>query len=196
MDYLLAIDLETTGLNPDFHEIMQIGAYILDSNLNIIGTFDSFINIIYPERGIIKDFNVFEYTNINIENLKKSENIDIVLNKFINFVKLKTKLKDNELKNITIFGQNSKFDYDFLINAFKINHIEFPFDYHIINLESIYFIYHLIKYKNFPKQIRFKDISNEFKIINPQAHNAIGDIITTIGLLKSIRNNIKIEEIN
>jgi inhibitor of KinA sporulation pathway (predicted exonuclease) len=49
---LFAFDVETTGTNPDFFNIVQIGCLILDQNLNIEWEFSSYIKPSFGRRNV------------------------------------------------------------------------------------------------------------------------------------------------
>jgi len=136
MKYLLAVDLETTGLDPDWNEITQVGIILLDHNLGHIDHFKSLVRIDHPERGIQDGFNVFEYTGITPESLETAPSLEKVIDKLLRFVKKHTGLLNGDRKEITIFGQNTKFDMNFLESAFATVGKKWPFDYHNVDLAS------------------------------------------------------------
>lgn len=192
MKYLLALDLETTGLDHNYNEIIQIGAILLDKHLNQLGNFESFVCPVHPERGIEKrgkeEFNVYKYIGIESEDLKSAPPLHIVIEKFLKF--LRSKIKSKNLKHITIFGQNPKFDYLFLKEAFLKCAVEFPFNYHVIGLDSIYAFYGLIADNQLPSNIGLHRMCEKFGITNPKEHDAMADITVTISLLRVMLSDI------
>jgi DNA polymerase III epsilon subunit-like protein len=199
MKYLLGIDLETTGLNPNYNEITEIAVILLNEKLNIIDKFHSYINIDYPERGYenvinLKDgrkVDVYHYTHIDVEKLKTFPKLPDVMESFLSFIKDKT--KNAQKQDICLFGQNVKFDENFLRIAIKekTNNI-WPFDYHVISLDSIYTIYYYKKYNKLPTSICLKDMCKEFNVVNLRTHSATEDVTTSVAILQCLVNYIKI----
>lgn len=184
MKFLLAIDLETTGLKPGYHEITQIAAIMLDKNLNELGTFNTFVKIDHPDRGLENNFNVFEYTGITLESLKKAPVLKEALRSLETFVR--SKIGDVNLKQVVIFGQNPAFDKSFLEKAFNDQGWLFPFDFHVVALESMFIHQYLIKNGEIPTDICLKDICKSAGVENKQKHNAMSDIRASVESLQNI----------
>jgi DNA polymerase III epsilon subunit-like protein len=184
MKHLLAVDLETTGLRPDFHEITQIAAILMDKNLNELGSFETLVRIEHPERGVEGNFNVFEYTGINPEDLRHAPLLKDTLRSLETFVRSKT--ADMELKKVIMFGQNPTFDKGFLEAAFMRQGWKFPFDFHVLALESMFVYHHLLKTGELPNDIGLKDICKVAGVENKQKHNAMSDIRATVDALHKL----------
>lgn len=96
-DNIVVLDLETTGLNPQVNEIIEICAWhFCDGVLK-----SKFVRRIKPERYITSD--IMRLTGITMEDLKDCETIDNVLPEFIDF-----------LSDYPLVGYNIDFDYRFL----------------------------------------------------------------------------------
>jgi DNA polymerase-3 subunit alpha (Gram-positive type) len=96
----VAFDIETTGLNPKYEKIIEIGA-IKVRNGEIVETFSTFIN---PAKSL--PANIVELTGIHDEDVKNAPYIDEVLDKFIEFT-----------KDDILLGHNLIFDYSFIKKA-------------------------------------------------------------------------------
>jgi DNA polymerase-3 subunit epsilon len=103
-DYTL-IDIETTGLNPIFDEIIEIGAIKYRNNVPV----DTFSTLIKPSEPI-DDF-IIELTGITNEMLENAPDIVPVLDEFYKFI-------SNEI----IVGYNVNFDINFLYDELLNNH--------------------------------------------------------------------------
>ena len=197
MKYLLAVDLESTGLIPNYHEIMQIAIILLDLELNVIAEYNSLVQIQYPERGyatIIDEQNVFQFAGINPKHLKFAPTMEEVLTQILDLIRNKTKLKNEELRHVTLFGQNTKFDMCFLEAAFAKCGIKFYFDYHNVDLVSAFTVYSLVKKNTLPERLGLHHICKKLNIINVKEHNAVSDITTTVSLFKNIIQQLKEEK--
>lgn len=196
----MAIDLETTGLTPGYHEITEIGCMLLGQYLDTIDTFHSFVKINYPERGLenlIDDkknnrkINVFEYTHINPKKLTKAPSPIEVAQSFLSWIKKHTGEIDK--RDICLFGQNTKFDENFLRIMIKTDAKElWPFDYHVISLDSVYFMYYYKKYGKLPPSISLRAMCEEFKIINLKEHAATQDMTTSVALLRCLSSYLRV----
>jgi len=182
MKYLLAIDLETTGLRPEYHEITQVGAILLDRSLAELGVFESLVRIEHPERGLENGFNVFEYTHIDPKDLEKAPKPKEVLRNLETFVRSKT--GSMNLGEVSIFGQNPKFDSSFIEAAYNSLGWKYPYDFHVIGLESVYAFHQFQKNGSLPTGIRLKDICKKTGVKNEQAHDAVADIRATVEALR------------
>ena len=187
--YILAVDLETTGLDPTLNEITEIGAILLDEKLNEVGRFNDYVNVKHPERGIREEngkvFNVWEYTGINPDELKDHMPIKEVLRDFVDWVKEET--QNSSLKNVYLFGQNVSFDASFLKQEFKRSKMRYPFDYHMISLESVFAGYHLATQGKLPERMGLDYIMKYLNVKQEgRAHSAMSDIINTINALRKL----------
>lgn len=190
MKYLLAVDLETTGLSPETDEIIQIGAILFDSGLNNIGQFESLIR---PKKElkeyITEKFNPFIYSNISEKKIARASSLNKVLCNFMEFINKKTKEKEHN--NLCLLGQNVQFDIAFLNNAFKQENIKWTFDFHNVDLVSAFTIFYLVKFGKLPESIHLKSICEYFNIEGINFHNAHDDIIATAAAFKFILNQLK-----
>jgi DNA polymerase-3 subunit epsilon len=99
-DYVI-IDIETTGLDTTFDEIIEIGALRVKDNKII----DSFTSLVKPVYEI--DEYITELTGITNEMLENAPKIDKVIPKFRQFI-----------SNSILVGHNVNFDINFLYDAF------------------------------------------------------------------------------
>lgn len=112
-DNYVVLDIETTGLDSDFDEIIEIGA------LKVVGgkIVDIFNELVKPN-ACISDF-ISNLTGITNEMLVDARQIDEVLPRFIQFA-----------KNMVIVGHNINFDINFIYdNTIKVLDIPFSNDY-------------------------------------------------------------------
>lgn len=104
----IVFDLETTGLNPNTHEIIEIGAVRINKNFD---THISFQALIKPNKNLPSK--ITEITGITQENLDShGENIDKVLLEFVDFI-----------GDLRLVAFNADFDMQFLRAAVKSNYV-------------------------------------------------------------------------
>jgi DNA polymerase-3 subunit epsilon len=179
----LAVDLETTGLNPAYNEITQIGAILLDSKLEELGEFETLVRIEHPERGLEGGFDVFAYTGINPEDLKSAPTLRESLRNLEVFVRSHVGFG---MKDVVVFGQNPRFDVGFIEAGYKKQGWKYPFDFHVLGLESMYVYHQLRKTGKMPPDITLKGICKTAGVKNAKAHNAIADIRATVEAMKKM----------
>lgn len=92
------IDLETTGLSPLIHEILEIGIIRIDAH----GTITTFQELVSP-KGFISEENE-KIHGISLAMVKNEAKIEDVLPRCLDFI-----------KNATLVGHNVQFDCGFLI---------------------------------------------------------------------------------
>lgn len=100
----VVFDFETTGLNKQSDEIIEIGA-VKVYNGEIVDNFASFIS---PKKNI--PAKITELTGIDNEMVKDAPKIDEIINDFINFI-----------GDSVLVAHNASFDYGFLKSALKLN---------------------------------------------------------------------------
>jgi DNA polymerase III epsilon subunit-like protein len=198
MKNILALDVETTGLRAGYHEIIQIGAIFLNGQLDEIATFQSLVRPVYPKRGYHKRdkeiFSVYEYTGISEEDVSSAPELKQVLEKLVKW----TKKHHGNLTEITILGQNTRFDMSFLEASFKKIKQEFPFDYHCLDLVTLYTAYSLIHYGRLPDTVKLKDICKQMGATLPDgtwvfghAHHALHDARMTWCMFRQIIGRLR-----
>lgn len=100
MDRYIAVDVETTGLNPAWDRLIEIGA-VRYENGQAVSKFEEFI---YPGTNLPE--RIIEITNITDDMLKDARSEADVINDFIDFI-----------GDDVILGHNIMFDYSFLKTA-------------------------------------------------------------------------------
>ena len=105
-DTFVSFDLETTGLDPKFNEIIEIGAVKIEKG-EITGEFSELVK---PEKGI-PEF-ITNLTGIKSSDVENSRSVDEVISSFLDFS-----------KGFMLLGQNVGFDMSFLRNAAKYKNI-------------------------------------------------------------------------
>jgi DNA polymerase III subunit epsilon len=93
----IAVDIETTGLKCDYHEIIEIAAVKVVNGTAI----DYFKSLVKPKKKLPKK--ITEITGITNENLMNEQSIDLVLPKFIEFI-----------LDYPLIAHNASFDLGFI----------------------------------------------------------------------------------
>jgi DNA polymerase III epsilon subunit family exonuclease len=160
----LFLDLETTGLNPGYQEICEIGALLVSqSDLKVIKTFDRKVKPEHIETASPEALKICGYTP----------------EKWVDAISLKEGLTElSELAHgAVLMGFNVTFDWAYLQAGFNQVGLPDPFYYHRVDVMSAVFA----KYYNNQKFNKFslRECCQYFGITNRHAHTALADAEAT-----------------
>ena len=175
------VDLETTGLNPNYNEIIDIGLILIDKDLNEIGRFNSKVLPLYPKRinPEARKINGFDLIVWEKENALSSEEATKKLIAFLSNFKRKP----------YFIAFNSWFDSAFLSNLFRTYDYRFDnwFDYKVFDIPSM-----ALACGYFPEGENFNDdlakllnVTPETK--NPLLHTGESGVNYNYAILKSLQ---------
>ena len=167
-DNFVVLDLETTGLDSLFDEIIEI-AMLKVKNGKVV---DSFESLIKPSSQI--DSFIEDLTGITNEMLSNAPSLTDVL----------PKAKDFIGKNI-ILGHNVNFDINFLYDAFE-DILDEPLRNDFVDTLRL-------ARKALPelKHHRLNDIAQALNVVPTGAHRALADCQTTFDCFFAIKNQFK-----
>jgi len=175
---LAFIDVETTGLNPDLHEIIDLGVVLVRQvpqegkgpALEVVGELEYKI---IPER----------LFNADPESLKIN---GYTPEKWASALPLKEVMEDFavQTKSASFVAHNVAFDLEFIKRAFERSGVKSEMHYHRIDTISMAFakLYHNPKVEKF--SLRF--LCEYFGIKNENAHTALSDARATFELYKKL----------
>lgn len=161
------IDIETTGLDTEYDEIIEIGALRVRNN-EIVDKF----NVLIKPKYEIDDY-ISELTGITNEMLKNAPSIDDIMSEFLDFI-----------GNDILVGHNVNFDINFLYdNSINILNKAICNDY----IDIMRIARSLLKEL---KHHRLLDLVNYYKIEVQGIHRALLDCNLTKQLLDKLQINI------
>lgn len=127
---ILLFDIETTAPDPDKDPIIQLSAVLLDKdNLLEKDNFNSYVRVSLLDGTITAHADIL---NIEFEALRKSPKIYDVIKQFRDHFGTKALLASHNTVNLF-----------FLKNAFKKAALPFDYDYHLLDLWTLGYIYTL-----------------------------------------------------
>ena len=101
---LLFVDVETTGLNPDRHGVIQLAALHEGSQ---------FVARVNPGKAVLYDKEALKVNGIKKKKIKKFPKSSVVMDNFVQWMKKEINPYDKNDKFIAV-GYNVKFDVEFL----------------------------------------------------------------------------------
>ncbi len=180
---LLLIDIETTGLDVNRHEIIQLAAVLLDRKT--LKEKKSFVFYARPTKWRARDRESMAVNKIIWEMVKTAPSLKSVLRKF------------NRM-----FGKNAIFshyagimDITFMQRAYEKSRMRWPFDHHYFNIWGLFYTFLALKNKlKSRKQFAgfgLEDCLKYFKIAVPgNLHDALVDCRMEAEVLRRVIKNI------
>ena len=176
------VDVETTGLNPNYHEMIDIGIIIINQNLEIKGQYFSKVLPSFPERidPMAQNINGFDLQRWTQEEAISEEELINQMNIFLN----------NYIGKPIFIAFNSWFDSGFLRNLLNEHDYKFNdwFDYRVLDIPSI-----ALACGYFPKTPDFNEKLATLLEVQPETkdplkHTGESGVNFNYALLRSLMN--------
>ena len=176
------VDVETTGLNPNYHEMIDIGIIIINQNLEIKGRYFSKVLPSFPERidPMAQNINGFDLQRWTQEEAISEEELINQMNIFLN----------NYIGKPIFIAFNSWFDSGFVRNLLNEHDYKFNdwFDYRVLDIPSI-----ALACGYFPKTPDFNEKLATLLEVQPETkdplkHTGESGVNFNYALLRSLMN--------
>jgi DNA polymerase III subunit epsilon len=192
MPYLV-YDVETTGLEPGYHEIIQLGAVLYNDRWEQLDTYLSNVYPQYPDRFSIPASQVH---NLTVADLADAPMIYDVIEDFedwlLGHVGGHQRLRDS-LRQVVVCGQNVTTDVNFMRFAYREAKVGWEFSHRVLDLFVLANFYFRILRANkiaTPKSLGLGAISEFFGLARAdETHNALEDSLLTGKCLRIILRN-------
>ncbi|MCB9080223.1 MAG: 3'-5' exonuclease [Lewinellaceae bacterium] len=138
--HYLVIDLEMSGDDPSWHEVIQIGAVLYTADWQERGRYTS---LVYPENEEAFSTPSAEVHGLSLADLQDAPMMNEVLPAFENWIVEKMGKRpdpmDNSriLRSVRLAGLGIANDYAFLKAAYLYDQRPWPFSYHLIDVHSL-----------------------------------------------------------
>ena len=194
--YYLVFDLEMTGTDPGWHEIIQIGACLFDEEWNELG---QYLQNVYPENEESFSIPALEVHGLTMEELDEAPMISEVLPAFEEWILKKMKINTNVLteydrpkflRRVICCGQSVVNDINFLKFAYRQEKLKWPFSHQMLDLHSLsYYLFMILKNngENVPRSRSLESVARYFGYERAgHEHNALEDAVLTAKCLKEV----------
>ncbi len=176
----LSLDLEMSGPEPGWNEIIQIGAVLLDDNWNELS---EFLQNVYPENHDAFSVSSQKIHGLSLDDLEDAPMIYDVLPEFeqwacqtLNRTWISEKAP---LTDLIICGQSILSDIAFLQYSYRHEKMKWPFSYKLLELFSVsHYAFKILENngKTAPKQRGLGAVASFFNLTREeQTHNALED---------------------
>ncbi len=171
---LVVLDLETTGLSPLVHEIIEIGAVKINAN----GQCQFFESFVRPEKKI--EYENFLIHGINNQMVEKARPISAVLKEFFDFI-----------QGYPLLGHNLTVDIGFLtMDAIK-NHLQLPAS---SLLDSCSLARYVLNRSEQLENYKLSSLCQYFSIDLP-FHRAVADSLASFYVTAEVLNLMSADEV-
>ena len=175
---LVFVDVETTGLDPDIQEVIQIGCVVVSQEWSADGK---------PEFKMIEEFEL----KIKPINIAVADKVALRINGynetdwvFAYDLKQAMEIFAKKTADCIMIGHNVCFDFMFIDKAFKKSGVENKMHYHKLDTISIAFA--KLHSEGDADRFSLNFLCEYFKIENKKAHTALSDSRATFEVYKKL----------
>ncbi|MDI9859346.1 3'-5' exonuclease [Flectobacillus roseus] len=185
MPYLI-LDLEMSGQEAGYHDIIQIGALLADNDWKVLSKFET---LVYPDNEETFSSYSEKVHGISLEDLEDAPSSYDALEDFEAWIR-KTLRRDSHerLHDVVICGQSVINDINFLKATYDDLNIDWPFSFKLVDLMSISVLMFQVFENNkmaTPKSYSLKSVADYFGIHRKDTtHNALEDADITFQCFK------------
>jgi DNA polymerase III subunit epsilon len=176
MPYLI-LDLEMTGTEAGFHDIIQIGAVLASDTWAPLSEFES---LVYPDHEDSFNAGAEAIHGISADDLDDAPSSFEALEDFEAWVRKTLKRRSQDpIHDIIVCGQSVINDIHFLQTKYKELNLKWPFSFKLIDLLSVtHFMYRIWDQNQVPRPNSYslKAVATHFQLSRAEAHhNALED---------------------
>jgi DNA polymerase-3 subunit alpha (Gram-positive type) len=171
---LAFVDIETTGLNPFKHEIIEIGCLITKQNeRNEWVVVEEFECKVKPEHIETAEAEALRITGYDESAWMFAHSLEEAL-----------KMLSQKCEGCVLVGQNISFDYSFLSYAFGSKNIKDTFFY--AKLDTLSLAYMRFRKDDSITNFTLRELCERLGIKNEKAHTALADVRATFEVFKKL----------
>lgn len=189
----LILDLEMTGNEPGYHEIIQLGAVLCDDQWTELGRY---LTNVYPEDEETFTESAAKVHGLTLAELDDAPMIYDVLPEFETWVLKHLNRKPGQfdntqvLRDVVVGGQSVIHDINFLRFAYRDEKLKWPFSNVLLDLHTLsYFVFDILKAngRTVPRSLSLKAISEFFGFAREDVHhNALEDAALTAACFREV----------
>ncbi len=182
--YYLVLDLEMSGPDPEYNEIVQIGAVLCNSSWKELGRF---ITNVYPENRQAFSSASEKIHDLSLADLDSAPMLFDALESFEQWIQKTLSIsdlqKENSFRDIIISGQSVMYDINFLRAGYNKQKMKWLFSHTQLDLHTLsWFLFKILEENGFetPRSRSLGAIATFFELEREgNTHNALEDAILT-----------------
>ena len=177
------VDLETGGMSPKRHPIIQIAAVTVNPTFSHFRTFERKIKFdvaqAEPQALAMNSYDAEAWANDAVDER-------VAANDFVTFINRaadidKVSRNGRSYKVAQLAAHNAPFDHGFLFPWFKRLNIYLPAEWHMIDTMQLALLNNTLNGTR-PPSLKLVDLCNFYDISLKDAHDALGDVMATARL--------------
>jgi oligoribonuclease (3'-5' exoribonuclease) len=171
---LLFTDTETTGLDVNQNEVIEIAAIRTDARLNILDTFEAKVRPLHPETAHVTALQINGYNPVEWLQARPADDVALDWSRYSN--------------DTTLIGKNIGFDDRFLRKFMREYQQEPRWHYRLVDLSSIAFVYQM---QGALRDISSDALSQYFNIPEEvKPHRAMNGALQSLRLFRELTGNL------
>ena len=190
----LVIDIEMTGPEPGWNEIIQIGAELFDDQWKSLSTY---LQNVYPENEEAFSVKSEEIHGLSMSDLEDAPMIYDVIPEFEKWIKKHNSGKP--LSSVILCGQSVINDINFLRYSYRNEKLKWPYSNKQLDLHTVSYLFFQILEKNgktVPRSLSLGSVATYFGFEREEeTHNALEDSQLTAKCFKEffkLIDNVKL----
>ncbi|HRK74517.1 MAG TPA: 3'-5' exonuclease [Rhodothermales bacterium] len=197
----LVLDLELSGSEPGWHEIVQIGAVLCD---NQWGERSTFLSNVYPENEESFSESSRKVHGLSLDDLDDAPMLHELLPEFEEWIienlpirppKHVSGSREHALREVIICGQSVIYDINFLRYAYRQEKKNWPFSHQMLDLHTLSYLYFDVMggtKNDTPRSRSLESVAKWFGFGRADnTHNALEDSLLTVKCFREINQRIK-----
>lgn len=189
----LVVDLEMSGGTPGVHDIIQIGALLVDENFVEIASFET---LIFPENEADFDPESKKVHGISRFELNEAPSLDETLEELEYWLQEEGGFTSRKaMQSLKIAGQGINNDISFLKAAYHSIQLSWPFAYQFLDLQDMVFLYNRILQVNAQETIQKYNLNSVAQFFDLQRdrnkHNALEDCKVTAACFHELLKRVE-----
>lgn len=172
---MIAVDVETSGLDPKINSILSIGA------VDMANPDNRFYGECAPFTSAIIEESALKVNGFTVEEIMAREKTEAqLIAEFVEWVK---GIEDSPL----MCGQNVSFDRDFVRHSCERNGLKSPFNYRVVDIHSIAWYYITSNGSRPPKNLSLNSILQMVGAgREPEPHNALTGAMSAAEIISQL----------
>lgn len=191
-EQFLVVDLEMSGGIPGVHDIIQIGAVLVNQDFQEIASFDT---LIFPENEEDFDPGSKRIHGISRFELNDAPSLDETLEELEYWIEEEGGYTSRKaMRELKIIGQGINNDISFLKASYNTVNLSWPFAYQYLDLQDMMFVYSRMLKANeqaVPERLNLNKIAEFFELQRDhQKHDALEDARLTAQCFEALMHRL------